>query len=122
MERRNNMKDSQVKKIITESVLGFLNEARRFPEPDDKPNKPKKSSGINTKLDPDEVDQDYLDKQYGGEGGGTHLSPWINKDKSKQKGPYIHPSYNKAFKPNPPSLNEAQLQEIEQIYKELTRK
>ena len=110
------MKDSQVKKIITESVLGFLNEDRRFPEPEDKP---KNQSGIHPKLNPDEVDQDYLDKQYG---GGTLLSPWINKSKGKSKGPYIHPSFSKPFKPNPPSLNEAQLLEIEQIYKELTRK
>jgi hypothetical protein len=104
MERRNNMKDSQVKKIITESVLGFLNEARHSP---------------NHKNEPD---KEYLDKQYGGEGGGTHLSPWINKGKSKNTGPYIHPSYSKPFRPNPPSLNEEQLQEIEEIYKELTRK
>lgn len=98
------MKDSKVKEIITEAVLGFLNEARKFPEPD-------------------EVDPEYLKKQYGGEGGGTHLSPWINKDKGKKKKyPYIHPSLNQNFKPNPPSLNEAQLAEIEEIYKELTRK
>ena len=110
-EGRNNMKDSEVKKIITEAVLGFLNEARKFPE------KPHQSQ------DPD-IDQDYLDKQYGGEGGGTHLSPWINKDKGKKKykSPYIHPSLNQDFKPNPPSLNEEQLREIEEIYKELTRK
>lgn len=122
-ERRNNMKDSEVKKIITESVLGFLNEARRFPEPDNTPNKPKKPTGIHPNLDPD---QEYLDKQYGGEGGGTHLSPWINKSapepEKKSFKPYIHPSLKKDFKPNPPSLNEEQLLEIEEIYKELTRK
>jgi hypothetical protein len=103
MERRNNMKDLQVKKIITETVLGFLNEARHNPTRKNAP------------------DKEYLDKQYGGEGGGTHLSPWINKKVPKHTRPYIHKSLGN-FQPNPPSLNEEQLQEIEEIYKELTRK
>ena len=85
------MKESKIEQIITEAVLGFLNEARRFPSPDNTPNKPKKSSGLHPKLDPDEVDPEYLDKQYGGEGGGTHLSLWINKPSE--------PPEKKSYKP-----------------------
>jgi len=112
VKKVNNMKHSEVKKIITESVLGFFNEislAPKSPSPGRRPHKP--SSDDN---------QEFLDKQYGPEGGGTLLSPWINK---KKKSPTIHKSFkNDEFKPNPPSLNEIQLKEIEEIYKELMKK
>lgn len=123
--RSNMNKNSQIKEVIAEAVISFLNEARRFPEPDNTPNKPKKPSGIHPAFDPDnKVDQEYLDKQYGVEGGGTHLSPWINKGPEKQGKkpfkPYIHPSIGK-FEPNPPGLNERQMAEIESIYEELEK-
>lgn len=109
VKRTSNMnKNSQIKEVIAEAVIGFLNEVRRFPEPDEKP----KKTGIPTP-DPEE----YEKKQYGGEGGGTLLSPWINKKSNK---PYIHPSLNN-FKPNPPGLNERQMAEIESIYEELEK-
>jgi len=117
VKKVNNMKHSEVKKIITESVLGFFNEislAPKSPSPGRRPHKP--SSDDN---------QEFLDKQYGPEGGGTLLSPWINKDKKKSKKykPFLDKSIqDDAFKPNPPSLNEIQLKEIEEIYKELMKK
>jgi hypothetical protein len=106
------MKHSEVKKIITESVLGFFNEISLAP----------KSPSPSNRHDKDDLgpDQEFLDKQHGVEGGGTLLSPWINK---KKKSPTIHKSFKKdEFKPNPPSLNEIQLKEIEEIYKELMKK
>jgi hypothetical protein len=85
----------EIKKVISESVIRFLNEARF-----DKPKKIPVSS------------QPELPKDIS-----------INI-KGKNKEPIIHPSFEKPqteFQANPPGLNERQLQEIEDIREELEK-
>lgn len=115
------MKDSEVKKIIAEAVIGFLNEARSAGEPDDAEKKiikgvPFKKPATHHKPNPGE--EDIIKTHHSDPiGGGTQISPWINK---KSTTPYIHPSLGH-FKPNPPGLNERQMAEIEAIYEELEK-
>lgn len=118
------MKDSEVKKIIAEAVIGFLNEARSAGEPDDAEKKIirgvpfKKPTGKGTgKDDPDFIAAYHTEPSSEKPETGA-LSPWINKPVPNTA--YIHPSLRN-FKPNPPGLNERQLAEIEAIYEELEK-
>jgi hypothetical protein len=110
------MKDSEVKKIIAEAVIGFLNEARFAGEPDDAEKKIIKGVPFKQPTKSDTGEEDII-KTHHTDPHNVGLSPWINKKSTK---PYIHPSLGN-FKPNPPGLNERQMAEIEAIYEELEK-
>ena len=113
---------NEIKEIITEAVIGFLNEARRWGDQEDEGKKKKIFPTGSHPEEPQDIPITHKNPWVGEKPTGA-LSPWINKKKKLQFPPY--PKQNTGlgdFQPNPPGLNETQKKEIEEIIrKTLTR-
>jgi len=94
------MNREQIKELVTEAVLNFLNEAKHWP-----PGKHDEFWPDNTENNDDEFNV----KMNGPEYGGTNLSPWINDKSKEEPKAKIHPMFTK----NSGSINSFGLNEKE---------
>lgn len=106
----------EVKQVITEAVIKYLNEAKRWTEPN-----PQKKTNVSF----GEPEKQDVPIEIHHTEPKPSLSPWINKKKVKKIKDY-YPKMDTGsppsqFQTNPPGLNEKQLFEVEEIRKELEK-